>query len=109
MTKTPELVLDADESRPLAMAVCEVAKHYDIPGLDEKTTAWVGLIMVCGKIYVPRAVMAKQRIEQERKERKPSNVLTVVPKQENKPSKPPKKAQEQREIDPLAPPLGFPV
>lgn len=64
-TNTPELMLDADESKPLAQAVAEVAKHYDIPGLDAVVVAWVGLIMVCGKTYVPRAILINKRMKEE--------------------------------------------
>lgn len=109
-TRTPELVLEADESKPLAVAVAELAKHYDLPGLDAKTTAWVGLIMVCGQVYVPRAVMIKQRLDAEAKERKPSNVVQL-PKQEPQKQRQTKQSSKQQpqEIDPLSPPLGFPV
>lgn len=106
-TKTPELALEPDESKPLAQAVAEVAKHYDIPGLDAKTVAWMGLIMVAGKIYVPRAVLISQRLEQERKEKKPSNVVKLV--EPDKPRKEKKRQEQPVELDPLNPPLGYPV
>lgn len=110
MTKTPELALDSDESKPLAVAVSEVAKHYDIPGLDAKTVAWMGLIMVAGKIYVPRVMLVQQRLEREKQERKPSNVVKLVEPEQPKPVKQPKSKQPpQQEIDPLNPPLGYPV
>ncbi len=86
-------MLEPDESKPLAQAVSELAKHYDIPGLDAKAMAWAGLIMVAGKVYVPRAVLIKQRIDENKKSRKPNNVVPI------------REAQQPQEIDPLNPPL----
>jgi len=69
-TKTPELALEDDESKPLAQAVAEVAKHYDIPAISDVAIAWAGLIMVCGKTYGPRYVLVTQRLKEERAEKK---------------------------------------
>lgn len=78
-TKTPEMVLESDESKPLAIAVADVAKHYDIPGVDAVVVAWVGLIMVAGKVYVPRYLLVKHRLDQEAKQnRRPATPTLAV-------------------------------
>jgi hypothetical protein len=77
-TKTPELILDDDESKPLAGAVAELAKHYDIPGLDAKAMAWVGLIMVSSRIYAPRFIMISGRLKTEAMERRKSKPTLAV-------------------------------
>lgn len=74
--KTPELALDESESRPLAEAVAEVSKHYDIPGLSDKAIAWVGLVIVAGKLYAPRYVLVSQRLKAESAERRGPATVT---------------------------------
>ena len=77
-TKADELVLEPDESKPLAEAIAELTKHYDIPGLDAKAMAWVGLIMVAGKVYVPRAMLIKARLDEEAEIKTPPKPSIVV-------------------------------
>lgn len=54
--KAPELAISTEEAKMLSTAVGEVSKHYNF-GIDEKTQAWVNLVMVAGGIYVPRIIM----------------------------------------------------
>lgn len=61
----PELALEADESKPYAEAVVEVAKHYDVPVIADKTLAWCALLLVMGRIYGPRYVLIRQRLREE--------------------------------------------
>jgi hypothetical protein len=58
---TPEIALEKDESKPLATAVAEVAKHYDFPEVAEKTLAWVSLAMVAGPMYMAKAMLVRER------------------------------------------------
>jgi hypothetical protein len=62
LTSIPEIALDADESKPLAIAVAEVAKHYDIPDVADKTLAWFSLAMVAGPMYMAKAMLARERM-----------------------------------------------
>lgn len=77
-----DIRLSADESEPLAGAIAEVSKHYNIPVVDPKYMAIAGLIFVAGKVYGPKAMLVKMEL-QERKEKrlanKESNVVTLFP------------------------------
>lgn len=106
-TQTPELALEADESKPLAEAVAELAKHYDIPGLDAKAMAWVGLVMVAGKIYVPRAILIKARLDEEaRSKPKARPTIAVDNTKERREEKPAETTVfDGLHFDPLNPPI----
>jgi hypothetical protein len=47
----------------LADAAKNVLRHYDIPGLDQKTADWLGLLYACGLVYGTRifAVMNERK------------------------------------------------
>lgn len=53
----PELKLEEQESKDLAMAVKQVTDLYDMPLMDEKTLAWINLTMTASAIYGTRAVV----------------------------------------------------
>lgn len=49
-TKQELLALEPEESRTIAEAAANVAKHYNVP-VNEKTAAWIGLVTAVGTIY----------------------------------------------------------
>jgi hypothetical protein len=60
--KTPEIELTTEESVRLGESVARVAEVYGtIPGMDEKTMAWVKLGGTAATIYGTRIVAAKMR------------------------------------------------
>lgn len=71
--KTPELALDADEAKKLSEAVSTVANLYEVPLLDEKSQAWLGLAMCGGMIYFPRVVAVMNN----RKKNRPQAVQAI--------------------------------
>lgn len=62
--RTPELVLTEPEAKGLAEAICKVQEQYGSQ-LDPRAEAWIGLGMVAGSIYVPRALAIRERRMQE--------------------------------------------
>lgn len=54
--KTPEFIIDTEESKALSEAISTVAELYPIPLLDEKSQAWIALAMCAGGIYGPRVI-----------------------------------------------------
>jgi hypothetical protein len=63
---TPEMMLDAGESKMLADAITNVTEHYDIPLLDEKSQAWLGLGFCVATIYGPRVVTLMNKAKKAR-------------------------------------------
>ena len=60
--KYPEIELTADESEKLAASITRVSELYgDIPGIDEKTMAWIKLGGTAATIYGTRIVAANVR------------------------------------------------
>lgn len=66
---------EPDESAPLATAVAEISKHYNIPMLDAKTTAWFGLIVTCGRVYGPKVALIKMELERRKEEKADAKVV----------------------------------
>lgn len=73
--KAPEMLLDADESKPYAKALAEVASYYDMPNVTGEAIAWIGLCMVMGKIYAPRVVMIGERLRSDKAKPVPQNPI----------------------------------
>lgn len=68
-TNVPELTLTDDESRELAKATVPVLEQFNfVP--DPKYAAIFGLLMVAGKIYVPRGYMIRARMSEEREQKR---------------------------------------
>lgn len=82
--KTPEIALSKVEAETLAKATAEVAKHYP-HAIDPKTIAWVNLATCMGLTYGPRVYMIRQRLDNEKRERRkgpaptPANVNASEP------------------------------
>ena len=62
----PELELQDEEAKKLAVAVANVGKYYNVK-MDAKTQAWMGLIMCAGGIYGGRAVAIYARMNTDEK------------------------------------------
>lgn len=71
IASVPELELDQTESKRMADAIREVAKHYPIP-VSDKSLALVNLCTTMGGIYAPRAVAIYKRSG-----RKPATILPM--------------------------------
>lgn len=69
ITGTPELVIDADESKLLANATANLLEQFDLKP-DPKIQAVIGLVMAAGTVYGPRAYMIRVRKLQETQEKK---------------------------------------
>lgn len=65
VTKTPELVLEEDEAKSLAMASANVLEQFDITP-DPRVTAVLGLVTTCGMIYGPRVYLIRERKREEK-------------------------------------------
>ena len=52
----PVMMLEESEAKQLAAAVTAVSELYELPFLDEKSQAWIGLGFVAATIYGPRIV-----------------------------------------------------
>lgn len=65
LMKQPGLMLTEEESAKLAAAVNRVVELYDVPLLDERSRAWIGLSLVGVEVYGTRiaaaVIDAKQR------------------------------------------------
>lgn len=67
-TSTPELEIDKPEATLLASSAADLMAQFDVAP-DPKTRAIIGMIMACGTVYGPRAVMIRMRKAQEREEK----------------------------------------
>ena len=65
VTKTPELELEEDEAKSLAMASANVMEQFNITP-DPKVTAVLGLVTTCGMIYGPRVYSIRERKKEEK-------------------------------------------
>lgn len=64
LTKSVLFEIDNDDAEKLAKAVANVTRHYDLPGMSQKTLDHIVLIQACGAIYGPRLMAMKlERIE----------------------------------------------
>ncbi len=55
----PIWAIEKDEATKLGTAVTNVTRHYDIPGMDQKTVDWVRLLQAFGLIYGMRIFAAR--------------------------------------------------
>lgn len=94
MTKIPELAMDKGESDALAKGIANVAKHYDVVAMSEKTAAWVNLGQIAAMVYGPRFYTAFSR----RKENRPKRQTPAQPAQQ-----PQQPQQPQRPSDDVTP------
>jgi hypothetical protein len=54
MFNAPNFALDDDEAEKLSKAIANVTRHYDIPGMSQKSVDWIMAIQASGAIYGPR-------------------------------------------------------
>lgn len=55
-TKNADWDLDDDEAEKISQRVANVARHYDVPEVAQKTKDWIMLIQATGAIYGPRVM-----------------------------------------------------
>lgn len=56
--KQPNFEITEEESKKLAAAITKVSELYDVPMLDERSKAWLGLGMVGVEVYGTRLAAA---------------------------------------------------
>lgn len=66
MTQTPELALEEEECAKLARAAENVAQHYDLPDLPQKTIDWAYLLYVLALMYGTRLVAIRARLGEQK-------------------------------------------
>jgi hypothetical protein len=67
ITKTPELELDGEEGKKLALSIGNVARHYDMT-MSAKAMDWTAFFMTIGALYGSRLAAIRMRRMMERKE-----------------------------------------
>lgn len=55
-TKNADWDLDDDEAEKIASRAANVARHYDVPEVAQKSKDWVMFIQAMGAIYGPRVM-----------------------------------------------------
>ncbi len=61
ISKAPEWAIDHAEADMLAKATSDVMRHYDIPGADQKTLDWLGLLYAAGMVYGTRLISTAKK------------------------------------------------
>ena len=64
-TRTPELALDDAEAATMSEAILRVLTEYDI-AISGKAAALIGFAGACAIVYIPRAMLIKDRRQRER-------------------------------------------
>jgi len=64
--KTPELAIDDNEATLLAKSAANVAQHYDVVAMSEKSMAWIGFAQTLALVYGPRVVAVRMRTAETR-------------------------------------------
>lgn len=77
MLNNPVWSLTEQEAKDLAAALGEIQSVYGLEVMDEKTEAWINLIMVAGAVYGPRIVIPMMIKQAAPKEEKPK--AEIVP------------------------------
>lgn len=81
MTQVPEMMIDPAEAKSLVTCAENVARHYAVGGMTEKTVDWLNLFMALGAVYGTRIVAVNARS-------KSNKAKDVTPK-----ARPPQQAQ----------------
>lgn len=84
LTKSPLLRIDKDEADALGRGISNVARHYDVGGMSQKTLDWFNLFQTLSVVYGPRIfVMRQQANEKKQQQRQRAQVETPTPEPEN--------------------------
>ena len=75
MTGAPELFLSEEEASRLAGVVNDMVQEYGL-SMSRKSMLVLNTLVVCGTIYLPRAIAMGQRIKREKMEQ--SHTLNSV-------------------------------
>jgi hypothetical protein len=70
LLKTPEIELEQDEAKRLANAYNEFCQWHDVPILTPKRMSEINLVAVALSLYGPRFVAWRNRMKQERQEKR---------------------------------------
>lgn len=70
MFNAPNMALDDDEAEKLSKAIANVTRHYDVPGMSQKSVDWIMAIQAGGSIYGTR--LLAWRMERATKAVKPA-------------------------------------
>lgn len=69
---TPELELDAEESKKLAENMQNLMRHYPAMRFPQKQADWLMMMMALGEVYGPRVIAIGNRKARQRAEQKPA-------------------------------------
>lgn len=78
VSQTPEMALDKSEADLLASAAVPVLEQFNIAP-DPRFAAAFALIAACGTVYVPRALLIRQRIAAQGSNRRAANARPLNP------------------------------
>ena len=73
-----DIRLSEDESGPLAQGIANVARHYNIPAVDPRFMDTIALVMIAGKVYLPKAALIKMEIAERKSKSKPKKGEVVT-------------------------------
>lgn len=73
MTKHKHWELEEQEADAIAKSVANVARHYPKVAGSQKLVDWAMLVQTVGFMYVPRAMMSRDQVREDR-EKKNANV-----------------------------------
>jgi hypothetical protein len=76
--KIPELAIEQDEAKALAVSLADVLAQFDITP-DPKIQAIVGLVVAFSGVYGPKVYFYKERKKKERRERERQKEQQIVP------------------------------
>lgn len=102
MTGKEIFKLEQDEADKVGQAIQNVARHYDLPGIEQRTVDWVALARTIGLVYGGRIFAARMMAKSAPK----ANSLREVPKPET-PSAPP--GHVMKEVYPGGPSVAVPA
>lgn len=88
VTHIPELEIDKSEAKDLGDAARDFAKFYGV-SFDPKKVALFNLCLAMGKVYVPRAIAIKRRMETENAAKGPQLVAEKPKQRVNGKAQPP--------------------
>lgn len=82
IASAPELALTEDESKKMAKAAADVAKHYNF-NATEKQMAWINLTLCCGSIYGSKFFAYSARSKSDVKEKNKTKANGAAAPQSN--------------------------
>lgn len=101
LTSIKEAEIDKEEADKLAKGIANVARHYNVPGVAQKTKDWIMLMQTLGVIYVPRAIAfnIRRNAEKPRPVPVPAIAVGMSPARQATPSQAPTRNGGPRFVD----------